>query len=227
MLSLHQVTKGYGEQQVLRGLNLQLQQGSFYALLGENGAGKTTTLHTVLGIIKQDSGTIAWEKGLEASQQKIAYVPEVVNLYPELTALETLQLFAEIAANSLSSEQLSRLLTQSGLEESHHRRRVGQFSKGMRQKVALAVAELQQAALLVLDEPTSGLDPLAAEQLMNRLAQLREEGRTILMSTHEVELLERWVDRVGVMKQGQLVAEFSSSDWQQAPMRALYRQALL
>ncbi len=203
--------------------------GEIYAMLGGNGAGKSTTIHLFLDLIRPSSGTArvagvtVQEEPLRAKAQ-LAYVAENVELYGELTALQNLEFFAQLAGLRPTRDELAATLRRVGLEEEAHRRRLKTFSKGMRQKTGLAVAILRRAPVLILDEPTSGLDPRAAWELGRLLEELRDEGRAILMSTHDVFRAKQLADRVGVMSRGRLVAEWSRDELAAQDLEQLYLQ---
>jgi ABC-2 type transport system ATP-binding protein len=216
----------------VNGLALEVRAGELYALLGGNGAGKTTTIHLLLGLVAPDAGTITID-GVEVRpgvRPKAAFVPEVVELYPDLDPLETIALFASVAGVEVDRESMRRSLLAAGLDEGDHCRRLRVFSKGMRQKVALAIAQIQGARALLLDEPTSGLDPRAAGQLLERLAALKGEGAAILMSTHDVYTVRTVADRIGILRDGRLVDERTKdalgdegvADWYRRTMSASF-----
>jgi ABC-2 type transport system ATP-binding protein len=218
--------KRYGDRAVVDGVSLNVKSSEIYALLGGNGAGKTTTMHLLLGLIAADGGeaVIDGRAVTPKSRPKAAFVPEVVDLYPDLDALETLELFAGVSGVSATREKMRAALLDNGLAESHHSRRLRVMSKGMRQKVALAAAEIQGARAILLDEPTSGLDPTAADTLMSRLAEMKKRGAAILMSTHDVLQAEQIADRIGIMQHGKLVLEMERKDLRE-PLMNLYRRA--
>lgn len=227
MIVARGLVKRYGNRTVVDNVSLQVKAGQLYALLGGNGAGKTTTLHLLLGLIPPEAGeiTVADQVVKPGLRPRAAFVPEVVELYPELDPVETLALFASVAGVTSDSVAIAQALSHAGLEPSHHRRRVGTFSKGMRQKVALAIAELQGARAIVLDEPTSGLDPVAAEQLLLRLNKLKQGGAAIVMSSHDVHTITTVADTLGILREGKLVLERSTEGLDAAALIALYRQA--
>ena len=165
MLEARNLSKSYNGDVALDGLNLDVQTGEIYGLLGANGAGKSTTIHLFLNFIQPSSGYAflcgldVTEKPLE-TKRHLAYIPEQVMLYPHLTGRENLEYFAALAGHGdHSSDGLAQLLRRSGLQDEAHDRRVSTYSKGMRQKVGIALALAKQASVLLLDEPTSGLDP--------------------------------------------------------------------
>jgi ABC-2 type transport system ATP-binding protein len=226
MIEARDLEKRYGDRLVVAGVSLKVQPGEIFALLGGNGAGKTTTMHILLGLVAADAGRafIDGEEVKPSRRAKAAFVPEVVDLYPDLDPLETLELFAGVAGLHVAPEERARALEECGLDRAHHRRRVRILSKGMRQKVALAAAQIQGARSILLDEPTSGLDPSAADQLMARLVALKEKGAAILMSTHDVFQVESIADRIGIMKSGKLIVEKSRTELAGKSLMAIYRE---
>jgi ABC-2 type transport system ATP-binding protein len=227
MIEVRALVKSFGGRRAVDGVSFTVRRGELYALLGENGAGKSTTLALALGALAPDAGEVRIDGVVPGPGQRAraAFVPEVVELYAELDALETLELFAGIAGIRAPRPQLVLLLERAGLAREHHGRRLGVASKGMRQKVALAIAELLERSTLILDEPTSGLDPLASEQLFARLAARREQGAAILLTTHELLLAAPVVDRAGILCEGRLVEELVGP-LDGAELLARYRAAL-
>ncbi len=184
------------------GLNLTVRAGEFYALLGPNGAGKTTTLRMVAGLLPPDSGEID-VFGVDA-----AWLPDEPMLYDKLDPLEYLEFVAGLwsveprRAQRLANELLETL----GLWE-HRRERCEGFSRGMKQKVALAGALVHEPRLLMLDEPLTGLDAAVARQVKDLLVARVRQGATVILTTHILEVAERLADRIGVILRGQLIAE--------------------
>lgn len=228
MIKVKNLQKRYGSRVAVQDLSFTVGSGELYALLGGNGAGKTTTLHMVLGLIPRDAGEISIDERLvnAGTRPRAIYVPEVVELYADLDAIETLQLFAAVAGQPSSTALCGEALSRAGLDAEHHTRRLGVYSKGMRQKVALALAEVQQARTIVLDEPTSGLDPAAAAQLAERLQAAKERGSAILMSTHDVLHVAGVADRVGILQSGRLVAELECKNMDGPALLEAYRASV-
>ena len=196
-------------------LNLSVPKGCVYALLGGNGAGKSTTISTFLTFNRPTSGEVLIE-GLsthnhaELVRAKIAYLPENVALYELMTGIENLTFFCTLAGINISTELARQLLTDSGLQADAHLKRVGNYSKGMRQKVGLAIATAKNAKAMLLDEPTSGLDPSAANDFSTRIRAAADLGMAVLMATHDLFNAKQVADRIGIMKQGRLVEEFDA-----------------
>ena len=194
-------------------LDLAVRRNEFYALLGPNGAGKTTTLRMVAGLLRPDAGSVSI-LGIDAladpvaAKQVMAWVSDEPMIYDKLTPLEYLEFVAGLwgvdAATAESSAQ--ELLVSLGLEPHMHERCEG-FSKGMRQKVALAGALVHEPRLIILDEPLTGLDALSARHVKGLLQARVRAGCTVIMTTHILEVAERMADRLGVIAAGRLVAE--------------------
>jgi ABC-2 type transport system ATP-binding protein len=218
--------------QALNGISFSVRPGEIYAMLGANGAGKTTTIHLFLGFLEPSAGEtriagiVSHREPLEAKQH-IAFVSENVHLYPTFTAIQNLDFFTRLAGrNDLGEDDLERALGRVGLQQEAWRRKLRTFSKGMRQKTALAIAMLKEAPALLLDEPTSGLDPEAGLDLIRLLEELRDEGRAILMSTHDVFRAKQVADVVGILKAGELVLEKQRDEIADQDLESLYVRAM-
>ncbi|MEM1257374.1 MAG: ABC transporter ATP-binding protein [Bacteroidota bacterium] len=213
MIITNNLTKKYGGQIALDHLNLNVKEGEIYCLLGANGAGKTTAINLLLGFIEPTSGS-AFINQLDVRQnpkdtkQFLAYIPENLMLYPSLTAVENLDYFSGIAGKKLSTAVLKDFLKESGLQSEAFDKRISSFSKGMRQKVGIAIALAKDAKVLLLDEPTSGLDPKASNEFGILLQKLREKGVATLMATHDLFRAKEVGTHVGIMNEGQLKQEF-------------------
>ncbi|RNI28307.1 ATP-binding cassette domain-containing protein [Rufibacter immobilis] len=209
-LEARQLKKEYQDKLALKGLNLQIKPGEIFCLLGQNGAGKSTTINLFLGFITPTSGA-AYINGLEVAdhllkvKEYLAYIPENVMLYPNLTGLENLALFSSLAGFEYDKEQLLFYLIEAGLPAEAASRKVGTYSKGMRQKVGIAIAVAKHAKVLLLDEPTSGLDPKASNEFSDLLLKLSSQGTAIFMATHDIFRAKEVGTRVGIMREGELV----------------------
>lgn len=213
MLFTDNLTKKYGAHTALQNLNLQVKPGDIYCLLGANGAGKTTTINLLLGFIAPTSGhafinQLSVAENPMATKRFLAYIPENLMLYPSLTALENLDYFSGIAGKRLSTTELKRFLEDAGLQSDAFEKRISAFSKGMRQKVGIAIALAKDAKVLLLDEPTSGLDPKASNEFGILLQTLREKGVATLMATHDLFRAKEIGTHIGIMKGGELRQEF-------------------
>jgi ABC-2 type transport system ATP-binding protein len=227
MISLENVCKVHGAQPVLRGLTMAVPAGRIFGLLGPNGAGKTTTLHLILGFLRADAGTVR-VGGVDpvaapgAVRELVAYLPENVALYPELTGEENLAYFAALGGRTLGVDETYQLLNRTGLAEEAHGRRVETYSKGMRQRVALAVALAKRARVFLLDEPTTGLDPAAVQDLAKLLRMLAAEGAAVLLTTHDLWHLSIDCDEVGILRAGVLADRFEAGGVSPGQLAARY-----
>ena len=180
MISTNNLTKRYGEHIALDQLNLNVKEGEIYCLLGANSAGKTTTINLLLGFVEPSSGSafineLEVQQHVKATKKFLAYIPENLMLYPSLTAVENLDYFSGIAGKKLSNTVLKGFLEESGLQFEAFDQRISTFSKGMRQKVGIAIALAKDAKVLLLDEPTSGLDPKASNEFGLLLQKIRKK----------------------------------------------------
>lgn len=228
MLETVNLSKRFGETLALDDLTMRVDPGDIYCLLGANGAGKTTLINLFLDFIAPTSGTVringrdVAEHPLE-TKRDVAYIPETVMLYGVLSGFENLEYFAALATGERPRrERLVELLADVGLDAGAGERRVATYSKGMRQKVGIAIAMARNARALLLDEPTSGLDPKAANEFSTLLQSARERGVAILTTTHDLFHAKRNASRIGIMKQGRLVEELSAADVSHSDLEALY-----
>ncbi|MBY4674985.1 ABC transporter ATP-binding protein [Marinobacterium arenosum] len=212
IVELNNAQKRYQGVDALKGLDLELKQGELLGLFGHNGAGKTTTIKLILGLIKASGGEVRvfGEDPTLASarrqRRQLGFLQENVSFYEQLTGLEVLRYFANL--KGVTRSECDRLLAQVGLADAA-RRRVKTYSKGMRQRLGLAQALLGEPKLLLLDEPTVGLDPIATQDFYHRIAQLKEQGCTVVLCSHVLPGVEKYIDRALILGQGQLLAEGS------------------
>jgi ABC-2 type transport system ATP-binding protein len=202
-------------QQVLAGISFAVARGEVYGLLGGNGAGKSTTLATFLGFLPVAGGRVRVNgrdvgADLVAARRAMAYLPESAALYPHLDARENLRYFLQLAGVHCSAADIDAALDRVALAAEARGRRLQGYSKGMRQKVAIALAMLRGTGILLLDEPTSGLDPLAIDEFHGLVRSLADAGKAILMVTHDVYGACQVADRIGLLRSGQLVDEFAA-----------------
>jgi len=198
--------------EALGGLNLSVEQGTVVGFLGPNGAGKTTALHVLLGFIQPSAGSaflFGEDVGRSIARRRIGYLPEHPQLYPFLTGRELLAMAGGLFG--LRGPELRRrldaLLEQVGLDGASARRRIGAYSRGMMQRIGLAQALINDPDLVILDEPTGGLDPIGRLEMRGLIARLREQGKTVFFSSHELSEVELVCDRVAILARGRLVAE--------------------
>ena len=231
MLIAENLSKTYGDYKALNNLNLKLNKGEIFALLGQNGAGKSTTINIFLGFVKPTEG-VAKINGIsvvdhpEETKKYIAYIPETVLLYPNLTGVENLKFFSSLAGFDYDNEVLTNFLSKAGLQSDAHHNRLGGYSKGMRQKVGIAIAIAKKAKVLLLDEPTSGLDPKASNEFSEILKELASEGTTIFMATHDIFRAKEVADRIGIMKRGNLISEINADEISANELEKLYLQTV-
>ena len=228
MLQAIGLSKSYDGARALDSLDLRIEPGQVFCLLGANGAGKTTTINLFLNFIDATEGK-ALVDGMDVSEQpletkkRLAYIPEQVMLYRHLSGLENLEYFTALAGHDeYSKADLRRLLQDAGLPDDAVDRRISGYSKGMRQKVGIAIAVAKKARALLLDEPTSGLDPKASNEFSRLLERLSGEGVAILMATHDLFRAKETGTHVGIMKQGRLVARLTTEEIGHADLERLY-----
>ena len=207
------LVRRFGKETAVDGIDLAIQPGEFYGLLGQNGAGKTTTIKMIVGVLRPNEGTAGigqfetWKQPLEV-KKRIGVLPEEFNLYERLTGSELLDFTS--AMHGLEREdavarrvELLELLDLSDAAG----KLVGDYSRGMRKKVALAAAIIHRPPVLFLDEPFEGVDPVSARLIQDLLRRYTAQGATIIFSSHEMYLVERLCTRIGIMQRGALVVE--------------------
>lgn len=212
IISINELTVERGERTVLDALSLWVAAGEIYALLGGNGAGKSTMLSALLGFLKPASGSMSVAgidpaTNAEAARRKIAYLPENVALYEHLTARENVDYFLALACETHATDEIEAAFDAAGLQPEARNRPLGGYSKGMRQKVAIALAVVRQVPVLLLDEPTSGLDPRATADFNALIGTLKERGTAILMVTHDLLGAADCADRIGFLDRGRIIEE--------------------
>lgn len=211
-LTISELTKRFGEVAALTGVSLTVAPGERVALLGHNGAGKSTLMKIILGLIPATSGAVTVcdaAPGSAAARSAIAYLPENVAFHPALTGEEQLRHYLTLRGES--PRLAAGLLEKVGLAHAA-RRRIGTYSKGMRQRVGLAQALIGHPRLLVLDEPTSGLDPVSRREFYALLDDLAAQGASILLSSHALTEVEARTDRILILSRGRMVAEGSLAE---------------
>ena len=231
MLQITNLNKMYGEHHALKGLNLTVNKGEVFCLLGQNGAGKTTTINISLGFLEPSSGEVRINgkpvgKDGADTRQHIAYIPEVVMLYANLTAVENLDFFSKLAGFTYDGQQLQAFLTDANLQSDAHDKRVGTFSKGMRQKVGIAIAIAKNADVILMDEPTSGLDPRATDEFTRIVKQLASQGKSVLIATHDIFNAVNIGTHIGIMKAGQLLHVVDAGNISPDALQKLYLETI-
>jgi len=229
MLKTQQLTKRYEDNQLaLDSLNIEIKAGEIFFLLGANGAGKTTTINLFLNFINPTSGK-ALINGIDVVQEPleakkhVSFLSENVMLYGNFSARQNLDFFAKIGGKTnLTKADYYALLRKVGLQDEAFEKKLKTFSKGMRQKVGLAIALAKDAENMLLDEPTSGLDPQAAAELVLLLKEQKEKGKAILMCTHDIFRAKELADKVGIMKQGHMVKQLTKKEFLEEDIEQLY-----
>lgn len=231
LLEAKQLTKRY-EDGVLAvdDLSFTVSAGEVYAMLGGNGAGKTTTINMFLNLLEPSSGK-ALVNGVAADEEPLtvkkdlAFVSENVMLYPNFTAMQNIDFFTRLGGRlDCTKEHYQEVLLRVGLPEQVHNKRLKSYSKGMRQKCGIAIAILKDAKAILLDEPTSGLDPKAGYEFIKLLADLRAEGKAILMSTHDIFRAKEAADTIAIMDNGRMVMQEKASNLADKNLESLYMQ---
>lgn len=228
MLRTENLTKKFGDKLALDKLNLAVNSNEIVCLLGANGAGKTTTINLFLGFLEPTSGAAFVDgknvvEDVETARADLAYVPEQVSLYPVLTGLENLVYFNRLAGRDVAdTATLRTYFDRVGLDQGAADARVENYSKGMRQKVGLAIALAKGAKALLLDEPLSGLDPKAANEFCALLRALADDGTAILMATHDLFRAKEVGDRIGIMKAGRLLDDLQASEINHNQLETIY-----
>ncbi len=220
MLCVQGLRKRFGDVQALDDMNLEIHDGEIFGFVGGNGAGKTTTMRIILGVLASDAGTVTWNGqplGLE-ERKRIGYMPEERGLYPkmnvgdQLVYLGRLHGLSSAAATKAMEEWTERL----GVAE-RRGDHVQKLSLGNQQRVQLAAALVHSPELLVLDEPFSGLDPLAVEVMSDVLREYAQRGVPVMFSSHQLDLVQRLCDRVGIVRAGSMAACGTIAELQQTP----------
>ena len=228
LLSLSNVSKCYGQDKVLKQVDLTVQAGECVVLAGHNGAGKTTLLKLILGLIKPTTGKVSvrgqnpTNKNSIKAKRSLGYLPERVSFYESMTGLETLQFYSKL--KSEPTDRCVELLEAVGLESSAAKRAVATYSKGMKQRLGLAQALLGDPDLLLLDEPTSGLDPTLRRQFYDIIEQKCRMGKAVIVCSHSLVEIEAQADRVIILNKGSVVASGSVEELYQQSNLPLWVQ---
>jgi ABC-2 type transport system ATP-binding protein len=216
-ISIQGLTKRYGKLVAVKDLSLTVNQGEIFGFLGLNGAGKTTTIRILLDLLRSDSGSAAVlgydcrREGLKA-RSLIGYLPGEVGLYGDMTGEEVLELLSRLRRKPASREFRQRLQERLDLPDHDLRRKLREYSTGMKRKLSLIQAFQSNPPLLILDEPTEGLDPLMQASFYHLLADARSRGSTIFMSSHVLSEVERVCERIGLIRKGELALLASVED---------------
>lgn len=213
VIQIKDLKMNYGDKEVLKGINLEIEKGNIIGYIGSNGAGKSTTIKILLGLVKGYSGNVSiFGKDIEDEtndyKHRIGYVPEIAKVYESLTAKEYLTFVGQIYGleSNKCDEKSKRLMKVLGIEHAYESR-LSSFSKGMKQKVVIISALLHNPDILFLDEPLSGLDANSVLLIKEILYKLKEDGKTIFYSSHIMEVVEKLSDRIILLDQGNIVCD--------------------
>ena len=229
MLEAKDLTKRYEDGLLaLDHLNLKVEPGEIFCMFGANGAGKTTAINLFLGFIPPSEGTALIE-GIDVvkeplkSKEFVSFVSENVMLYGNFTAYQNLDYFSKLAGKrNLKKADYTEVMKRVGLQDEAFNMRIKNYSKGMRQKLGIAVAAIKDAPNLILDEPTSGLDPRSGQEFLELILELRDQGKSIFISSHDIFRAKFMADRVGFMLQGKLVMMKTSEELKGEDLNKLY-----
>lgn len=231
MLEAINLTKRYEDGQLaLDDLTFKVEPGEIFCMFGANGAGKTTTINLFLNFIPPTSGTALIE-GIDVvkdplkAKKNVSFVSENVMLYGNFTAIQNLDYFSRLAGKrGLAKKDYTDVLSRVGLQNDAFDRRIKNFSKGMRQKLGIAIALIKDAPNVLLDEPTSGLDPQSGREFLEILVQMRNQGKSVFMSTHDIFRAKFMADRIGFMRKGRLVMLKTAKELEHEDLTELYIQ---
>lgn len=221
MLYIDQLHKNYGQQEVVKGMSLHIEKGESYGLLGPNGAGKSTTISMISGLLKPSKGSITVDginmiDSPKKAQQLLGVVPQEIALYMPMTAKENLMFWGRMYGlkGEFLKQRVQEVLSIIGLTDRANDK-VGTFSGGMKRRVNIGAAILHNPNLLIMDEPTVGIDPQSRNHILETVKALNEQGMTIIYTSHYMEEVEFLCHRIGIMDQGQLIAEGTIEQLQQ------------
>ena len=207
MLQATKIMKRFGNKQILHSIDLTVKKGEIFGFLGRNGAGKSTFTNILTGILQPTSGQVRYfnEGALTTNLKKrVGVLPDYTSFYDHLTALQHLQYFAEISGFKVSKANCVAQLSKVGLQDAVHVK-VGKFSFGMKKKLGIAQAVIHNPEFVFLDEPTSGIDAESAIHLQNYMQELKANGKTIFLTSHNLNEVEKLCDRIAILKDGQIV----------------------
>jgi ABC-2 type transport system ATP-binding protein len=226
VISIRGLTKSYGRIMALKNLTLEVREGEVFGFLGLNGAGKTTAIRLLLDLLRPSSGEAfifgrnCWSEGLHI-RERIGYLPGEMGLYLDLTGIETLDFLAGLNRQPVDKVHRQKLCDRLELAQSDLRRRLREYSAGMKRKLGIIQAFQGKPRLLILDEPTDGLDPLMQESFYGLLAETKRDGATVFMSSHVLSEVERVCDRIALLRKGELALLTSVRESRQLAPRRL------
>ncbi len=226
MLEAKKLSKRFNDKLAIKDLSFTVSSGEIFCLLGQNGAGKTTTINIFLGLLEPTSGEALINNASVSknkfSKNSIAYIPETVQLYSSLSGIENLDFFSRLAGFSYKKKELIGFLKQVNLQEDAYQKKLSTYSKGMRQKVGIAVALAKNASFILMDEPTSGLDPKASVEFAKICKALSAKGVGIFMATHDIFNAVNIGSKIGIMKEGRIVHTTNSNNITAQELQELY-----
>lgn len=226
MLQAKKLCMRYDDKLALKDLSFSVAPGEIFCLLGQNGAGKTTTINIFLGLIEPTSGEALINNtsivNSKSARSSIAYIPEIVQLYGNLSGLENLDFFSRLAGFIYTKKELISFLQRANLQEESYQNKLSAYSKGMRQKVGIAVALAKNASYILMDEPTSGLDPKASVEFAKTCKELSASGVAIFMATHDIFNAVNIGSRIGIMKEGNLIHTADTTEITAQELQDLY-----
>nr|WP_289037747.1 ABC transporter ATP-binding protein [uncultured Allobacillus sp.] len=205
IIDVNHLTKKYGTIEVLKDINLEIYQGEVFGFVGHNGAGKSTFIHTITGITNKSAGSITImgysDSQLNHVKKRIGVMPDVSNLYENMKGLNFLRYMGKLAGDKRSKIELKTLMKEVGLEGAAQKK-IKSYSFGMKKKICIAQALLGNPDLIILDEPTSGIDPESAINIRDLVIKLKEEGKTVFLTSHNLDEIDKVSDRVGILSDG-------------------------
>lgn len=229
MLKAININKSYNGKMALKDVSFEVSKGEIFCLLGQNGAGKTTTINIFLGFITKDSGQALignQDIAKDSNNNLTAYIPETVQLYGNFSAVENLNFFSRLAGFKYATKELEEFLTKIGLQADAQHKRLSSYSKGMRQKVGIAVALAKNAEVIFMDEPTSGLDPKATAEFTELCKELASMGKVIFMATHDIFNAVELATTIGIMKEGVLAKKLKASEINANKLNQIYLETI-
>jgi len=229
MLEAINLMKSFNGKMALKDVSFKVSKGEIFCLLGQNGAGKTTTINIFLGFINKDGGQAFVgdkEVGKDNVNNLTAYIPETVQLYSNLSGVENLNFFSRLAGFNYSTSELEAFLSKTELQKEAHCNRLSSYSKGMRQKVGIAIALAKNAEVIFMDEPTSGLDPKATAEFTKTCKELAKMGKVIFMATHDIFNAVEVGTTIGIIKEGVLAQQLKAKEINANKLNQLYLETI-
>ena len=218
MITIKNLKKSYGKNEVLKGINLTINEGDIYAFVGSNGAGKTTTIKSMLGILPFDSGDVLYDDlsiktdGLKIKEE-LAYIPDNPDIYEHLTGYEYLSFIADMYETDAKTKNDNIRKYAKLLEiDTKLNDRIGSYSHGMRQKIVIIAALIHNPKVIIMDEPFVGLDPLSTHTLKEIMKELTKDGKIIFFSTHVLDVAEKLCNKIAIIKNGKILTEGSMKE---------------